>query len=208
MTYGREYRTLRLDHEERERRTRQRPFTSFVAWLEERVRLMLLTNADAVSQDLVDLSRPPSNRIGECDAMWAYGSHYRCLNEDDDNNFVSFDPGVTVVIKTWCRLSARDRHPFEAELKYVGVFRKVIQVRHGDTLRTVMQCFWIRPNLEGIPTMRRDANGMWLAKYWSRQQPEREPYVFPYNMKQVCRTARAYSVLRPPWVLKLYTIFS
>jgi hypothetical protein len=75
---------------------------SFATWLEERVSLMLCTHPDSISQDLVDLSRPPSRKIWKCDAMWAYGSHYRCLDEEEENNFVSFDSGVTAVMKTWC----------------------------------------------------------------------------------------------------------
>jgi hypothetical protein len=83
----------------------------------------------------------------------------------------------------------------EADLKYVGVVQRILEVRYSETPRTVLQCFWICPNLEGIPTMCKDANGVWLVKYTSRQQLEREPYIFPYNVKQVIGTDAFFSYL-------------
>ena len=64
---------------------------------------------------------------------------------------VLYNSGITIVITTVCRSSACDPCVVEVDLKYVSILKRIIQVRYGiDTLQTLMECSWIRPNLEGI----------------------------------------------------------
>lgn len=188
---GREYLIAKAQFQSRRRPRHIAPsqFTGFSEWL-ARWTDDSLRNGLRVEAEVALLAQHPSRRVIEYNSMYAYGDHYRCANVDDEDLHVTFDSGVTAIFTQMCRSSARDPHPVEALLKYVGIVQGIMVVQYGPLERTVMRCSWIRPNLHGTPTMKKDRNGLWLVKFWSRELQEREPYVFPANVNQVCEFIR------------------
>ena len=155
----------------------------FGTWLRERVQQMV-ADGDRPSLSLITMSRPPFPTIKHYTSMWAHGYHFRADDEDGRAN-VSYDSGVAALITQECVSSRADRHPVEAALNYVGVIRDILLVDYGIHQYNVLKCSWIRPNLEGPRTIRRDVNGFWSVKHGARQTPVVEPYVFPNHVQQV-----------------------
>lgn len=137
-----------------------------------------------VPPDLATLSRLPSPNVMHHNSMWAYGYHFRADDEVGRSN-VSFDSGVAAIITQECRSSRADRNPVEADLQYVGIINDIVQVDYGHIKFQVFKCSWIRPHLEGIPTIKQDVDGFWSVKYNARQVPATEPYILPYHARQV-----------------------
>ena len=167
---------------------RGRNFPTFSTWLRERVQEMV-TGGENPSLSLVTLSRGPSPVIKHHPSMWAYGFHFR-TDAEDGARHVSFDSGVAAIITQECRSSRADRHPVEAALNYLGVINDILHVDYGMHQFVLLKCSWIRPDLEGAPTIRRDVHGFWSVKYGARQAPVVEPYVFPNHVQQAsyCET--------------------
>ncbi|KAG0593706.1 hypothetical protein M758_UG012500 [Ceratodon purpureus] len=69
--------------------------------------------------------------------------------------------------------SASDMRPVEANLKYVGILRKITQVDYGVAKFNVLSCSWIKPNVAGNRTMRKDEHGFWLVKNNAFKEPLR-----------------------------------
>ena len=126
--------------------------------------------------------------------MWAYGYHFRA-EDNKGGSHVSFDAGVAAIINQTCRSSRADRNPVEAELLYVGVVNDILRVDYGQLTHNVLKCSWIKPHLEGVPTIRRDEDGFWSVKYRSRQAPGLEPYLMPAHARQVLFT---FLLIYPP----------
>ena len=137
------------------------------------------------SADLTTMSRLPSPIVKHHQSMWAFGYHFRAQN-DRDGDFVTFDSGVAAIINQECRSSRADQHPVEAELLYVGVINDILQVDYGHIKPCVLKCSWIKSDLEGVPTMRRDVDGFWSVKFMARQSPAVEPYLLAAHARQVC----------------------
>ena len=154
-------------------------------WLRQKVQSMINAGED-VDNDLALLSTLPATKAGEYSSMWAYGNHYRCLTDDETVSNETFDSGVFVMSPQGCRASPQDRNIVDADLPYVGILKKIIQVTYATMTRVVMQCSWIRPNLAGNPSVKQDEHGFWITKYAVRQDPLRDnPYVFPFSITQV-----------------------
>lgn len=164
----------------------RRRFPPFSEWLEARVREMSSAGENP-SEDLVTMSRLPSPIVKHYMSMWAYGYHFRA-EDDRGRSHVSFDAGVAAIINQTCRSSRADRHPVETELLYVGVVNDILRVDYGHLTLNVLKCSWIKPHLEGVPTIRRDEDGFWSVKYKSRQPPALEPYLMPAHARQVLFT--------------------
>ena len=146
----------------------------------------MTSDGEQVSHDLRCISQMPDIRATEYPAMYAYGSHYRCLDELFGSTYISFDSGVACTMTQACRASASDRNPVEAPLKYVGVLRNIIKVEYASVKINVMKCQWIKPNLRGPNrTMRRDDHGFWLVKDGEFQAANIEPYIMPEHATQV-----------------------
>lgn len=138
----------------------QRRFPPFSDWLEVRVREMSSAGENP-SEDLITMSRLPSPIVKH------YIYHFRA-EDDRGRSHVSFDAGVAAIINQTCRSSRADPHRVEAELLYVGVVNDILRVDYGHLTHNVLKCSWIKPHLEGVPTIRRDEDGFWLVKYKSR----------------------------------------
>lgn len=171
--------------EERDRyeRGRQRRFESFGVWLQRKVQSRREAG-EAVDINLATMTKLPSSEVEHYMSMWAYGFHYR-VDEEIGPNHVTNDSGVAAIITQECRSSLADRRPVEADLLYVGIIKEILQVEYGHILWTTMKCSWIRPQLEGIRTIKRDEHGFWLVKFNARQIPAVEPYILPVHAKQV-----------------------
>ena len=113
--------------------------------------------------------------------MWIYDYHYHYLNEEEQNVHVLYNSGVIVVITTmYCSL------PSGSKLKICQHFQK----NHSSTLwhKHTANAYGVLvdyTNVEGIPIIYRDANGVWLVNHSARQLPERELYMLLSHKKQV-----------------------
>ena len=126
--------------------------------------------------------------------MWSSGYYYRADPEQGRSN-VSFDAGVAAIFTQTCCSSVHDRHPVEAELQYVGIIHEILKVEYGHIPFILLKCSWIKPHLEGAPTIRVDEDGFWSVKYNARQTLAYEPYLFPKNAKQVSLSGVVHSMV-------------
>lgn len=145
----------------------------------------MLASREDVSLHLRYLCQLPSPDIYEWNAMWAYGNHFRCESKTVGNPHISYDSGIAAVAITTCQSSSRDIRPIETILQYVGVVRGIMRLSYGTLKVNVMTCSWIRPNLVGRPTIRKDPHGFWLVKKGAFQPPNMEPYILPAHAAQV-----------------------
>ena len=187
-----------------ERRGRQR-FPSFADWLEDRVRDMGARGLNP-PDDLVTMSHLPSPHMKRHPSMWSRGYHYRADSEQGKSN-ISFDAGVAAKITQTCRSSRSDLHPVEAELQYFGVIREILKVDYGHIPFILLKCSWIKPHLEGSPTIRVDEDGFTSVKYHARQTLAHEPYIFPKDTTQV-RFQKLTSCLLISLCFKLSTLIA
>ena len=135
--------------------------------------------------NLVTMTKLPSEKVEHFTSMYAYGFHFR-VDDEVGPNYETYDSGVAAIITQECRSSLADRRPVEADLQYVGVIKDIVRVEYGHIQWTTLKCSWIRPNLEGTRTIKRDEHGFWLVKFNARQSPPVEPYILPVHAKQVC----------------------
>lgn len=179
-----EYLNLKHTHESLAE-NRSVPFMKFSVWLqlevEERRR-----EGQNVPIDAILLSELPSRNAREYPAMFAYSNHYRCEILLHGNRHLSYDSGVASIASTTCRSSARDRNPVQADLKFVGVLRNIIQVTYGSIRFNVMKCAWTLPNMVGRPTMSVDEHGFWLIKCNALKEVSPDPYIMRAHASQVC----------------------
>ena len=138
-----------------------------------------------VSPELRHLSQLPLSTVTEHKKLWAYGNHYGSEDAEMGNTFLTYDSGVACVASTVCLASAADSRPVQADVKYVGELRKILQVNYVYRKWNVMECSWIKPNVSGNPTMRQDSHGFWLIKKGAFQGPRSEPYILPAHASQV-----------------------
>lgn len=155
----------------------------FSTWLEERVQLMA-DEGQAPALALVTLSKLPNPVVGHHTSMYAYGFHFR-VDDESGPSHVSYDSGIACIATQTCRSSRADRHPVEAALKYVGILKDIIHVEYGHIRYVVLKCSWIKPHVEGSPTIRVDKHGFWSVRFSARQVPSIEPYVMPSHVRQV-----------------------
>ena len=163
---------------------RNLPFMKFSVWLQVRVAAFMSLRLE-VPLDVILLSELPSKKVVEYSAMHAYGNHYRCESVLYGNRHLSYDLGIAYIAQTTCRASSRDRSPVQADLKFVGVLRNIIQVSYGSITFNVMKCAWIQPNLVGRATMRVDEHRFLLIKRSALKEDSPDPYIMPAHASQV-----------------------
>ena len=150
-----------------------------------------------VSPELRHLAQLPKSTVTEHKRMWAYGNHYSAQDPLVGNTYLTYDSGVACIASAVCVASTSDTRPIEADLKYVGVLRKILQVDYVYRKINVMVCDWIKPNVAGNATMKQDSHGFWVIKKGAFQGPRAEPYILPAHASQVRRQSR----LRPVCIL-------
>lgn len=181
----REYATLRERHIGRHR---NRHFEPFSTWLERKVDKMHLENVP-VTPELRHMSQLPLSIVTEHHRIWAYGNHFRTEDSILGNTYLSFDSGVACVAATQCQASPADIRLVEAQLKYVGILRKILQLNYVYRKVNVFECSWIKPNILGNQTIKQDSHGFWLVKKGAFQGPRAEPYILPAHASQVIFTS-------------------
>ena len=157
---------------------------SFSTWLDNQVELLRSQNV-VVSPEVRNLASLPNAEVEEYRGMSAYANHYRIEDPVEGNPYKTYDSGVACIASTLCQFSATDRRPVQANLKYVGVLRKIIRLNYRVLQINVMSCDWIKPNVASNPTMRKDAHGFWLVKRGAYQRANAEPYILPVHASQV-----------------------
>lgn len=153
----------------------------------------MLAEGEVVSSDLRNLAQFPLTSVFEYKRMWAYGNHFRAEDITIGNTHEGYDSGVAAIVSTECQASTADRRLVQANLKYVGVLRNIIQVNYVSLKVNVMECSWIRPNVTGNATMKTDEHGFSLVKRDAFQGPRAEKYILPAHASQV--TIHIYLVL-------------
>jgi hypothetical protein len=156
----------------------------FSKWLEAKVDAMGAA-AGSESPEVLILAQPPARHVTEYPSMWAYGNHFRCEHALLGSTHISYDSGVACIVNQSCQSSSHDRNPVDANLKYVGVLRKILVVEYASRKVNVMKCAWVRPDLVGNRKIMKDEHGFWLVKLAALREEEVEPYVFPQHVSQV-----------------------
>ena len=107
--------------------------------------------------------------------MGAYGSHYRCDDEEGGPSHVSFDSGISHISEDNVG-SAID----------VGILRSILLVHFGSMTTVLMEGSWVAKRREGRANIKRDRYGLWIVGYYSREDTNvHNPYVFPEKVSQV-----------------------
>lgn len=150
------------------------PFPAFASWLYEHVRTQRNEHQFPITRELLWISCPPSEHALTYNAMWAYGSHFRCDDEAGATH-VTFDSGVASL--SYATLNT---------VIDVGVLKSILLVTYGGAHICLMKCSWIAPTEEGRRTVVKDSSGFWTVKFNARQDSRRDnPYVFPSTVSQV-----------------------
>jgi hypothetical protein len=146
----------------------------------------ILTRGEVVPHDVALLSKPPGKKVFEYPSMWAYGNHFRCKSELWGSTHSSYDVGVAFVILQEYQSSVHDVNWMEAQLKYVGILRKIMSVDFSSLRVNIMKYQWYQPDVMGRATMIVDEYGFWKVKDYTFQDLKTEPYIMPANASQVC----------------------
>ena len=117
---------------------------------------------------------PPSSHALAYDAMWAYGSHFRCCPEEEGPTHVAFDCGIAALTPESVSTSID-----------VGILKSIILVCYGTLKCVVMKGEWIPPMHEGRRSVKKDTYGFWTVRFRARYGANQNPYVFPLNVSQV-----------------------
>jgi hypothetical protein len=150
----------------------------FVEWLPtyttELVNAHGPRNADI---DLLRLSTLPSKEAEIYQQMWAYGNHYRVVNEAAEHGFVTQDYGIASIFGAEAGRSAG--------VTMVGVLREIIVVRYSAQRRVVFRGSWIRNDPGPRSSTKVDQYGFTVVRFNDRIARDREPYVLPATVRQV-----------------------
>jgi hypothetical protein len=151
----------------------------FAQWLQEYVRGALDRN-EAIDEDIICLSQPPSKIALPYVSMWAYGNHYRMEDETCDCH-TTYDSGIACIFIQGSRSSARDRNVVMATLRYVGVLKEILVVSYATMKQILFRASWIPSNLQRVQTIRQDQYGFWLINYARRLPKNSTTICFPIN---------------------------
>jgi hypothetical protein len=150
----------------------------FVEWLAEYT--TNLVNAEGgrnVDIELQRLSALPSRHAETYQRMWAYGNHYRVLNDGAEHGFVTQDYGIASIF------GAEEGQ--SAGLSMVGVLKEIIVVRYSAQRRVVFRGYWIRNDLGPRSSTKIDQYGFTMVRFNDRIARDSEPYVLPATVRQV-----------------------
>ena len=150
----------------------------FVEWLPQyTTQLVNAHGSSHVDIDLLRLSALPSKEAETYQQMWAYGNHYRVLNEGDELGFVTQDYGIASIF------GAEEGR--SAGVTMVGVLREIIVVRYSAQRRVVFRGSWIRNDPGPRSSTKVDQYGFTVVRFNDRIARDREPYVLPATVRQV-----------------------
>ena len=130
-----------------------------------------------VDTDLLRLSALPSKDAETYQQMWAYGNHYRVVNEGGEHGFVTQDYGIASIF------GAEEGR--SAGVTMVGVLKEIIVVRYSAQRRVVFRGSWIRNDPGPRCSTKVDQYGFTVVRFSDRIARNREPYVLPATVRQV-----------------------
>ena len=147
-------------------------------WLAEYThQLVNAHGSSSVDIDLLRLSNLPSKDAETYSQMWAYGNHYRVLNEGESAGFVTQDYGIASIF------GAEEGR--SAGVAMVGVLKEIIVVRYSAQRRVVFRGSWIRNDPGPRASTKVDQYGFTVVRFADRIARDREPYVLPATVRQV-----------------------
>ena len=150
----------------------------FVEWLPNYTsQLVHAHGSHNVDIELMRLSCLPSSSAETYQQMWAYGNHYRVLNEGEQLGFVTQDYGIASIF-------GADEGQ-SAGVSMVGVLREIIVVRYSAQRRVVFRGSWIRNDPGPRSSTKVDQYGFTIVRFNDRVARDREPYVLPATVRQV-----------------------
>lgn len=156
----------------------------FVEWLPQyTTQLVNAHGSSNVDIDLLRLSALPSKEAETYQQMWAYGNHYRVVNEGNELGFVTQDYGIASIF------GAEDGR--NAGVTMVGVLREIIVVRYSAQRRVVFRVSWIRNDPGPQSSTKVDQHGFTIVRFNDRVARGREPYVMPATVRQVLQMCRS-----------------
>lgn len=154
----------------------------FVEWLPQYTTALVRDRgSNNVDIELIRLSAPPSREVETYQAMWAYGNHFRVLNEGDEHGFVTQDYGIASIF------GAEDGQ--SAGVSMVGVLKEIIVVRYSAQRRVVFRGSWIRNDPGPHSSTKVDQYGFTMVRFNDRIPRNMEPYVLPATVRQVLKPA-------------------
>ena len=147
-------------------------------WLPQYTTQLVNTHgSNNVDIELLRLSALPSREAESYQQMWAYGNHYRVVQEGDESAFVTQDYGIASIF------GAEDGQ--SAGVSMVGVLKEIIVVRYSAQRRVVFRGSWIRNDPGPRSSTKVDQYGFTVVRFNDRVAREREPYVLPATVRQV-----------------------
>ena len=150
----------------------------FVEWLPQfTTQLVNAHGSNNVDIDLLRLSNPASKDAETYTQMWAYGNHYRVVNDRDECGFVTQDYGIASIF------GAEEGR--SAGVTMVGVLKEIIVVRYSAQRRVIFRGSWIRNDPGPRASTMVDQYGFTLVRFNDRIARDREPYVLPATVRQV-----------------------
>ena len=157
---------------------------NFVEWLPQyTTQLVNMHGSNNVDIELLRLSALPSREAESYQQMWAYGNHYRVVQEGDESTFVTQDYGIASIF------GAEDGQ--SAGVSMVGVLKEIIVVRYSAQRRVVFRGSWIRNDPGPRSSTKVDQYGFTVVRFNDRIAREREPYVLPATVRQVLHGCRS-----------------
>ena len=89
---------------------------TFAEFVKERVQTFAAAGGD-VPRDVLVMTDPPLEHVDEYPSMWAYGNHFRCFEDtNEENTHETYGARVFVMAPQLCRTSAADTNFVLAEL--------------------------------------------------------------------------------------------
>ena len=150
----------------------------FVDWLPEYTsQLVNASGSRGIDIELLRLSCLPSRHAETYQQMWAYGNHYRVVNEGEERDFVTQDYGIASIF------GAEEGR--SAGVSMVGILKEIIVVRYSAQRRVVFRGSWIRNDPGPHASTKVDEYGFTMVRFNDRIARNREPYVLPATVRQV-----------------------
>ena len=147
-------------------------------WLTEYTQQLVNAHGSRnIDIDLLRLSALPAKEAETYSQMWAYGNHYRVVNEGDRAGFVTQDYGIASIF------GAEEGR--SAGVAMVGVLKEIIVVRYSAQRRVVFRGSWIRNDPGPRASTKVDKYGFTVVRFADRIARDREPYVLPATVRQV-----------------------
>lgn len=135
-------------------------------------------------EDVVQLSRPPSNRATKYRSMWAFGNHLRVVGVEA--HLKTCDSGVAATFHRPCRAGLRDPNPVMADIEYVGHLEEIIELNYGGLCVVVLICSWVKANYRGnAATIKKDRWGFTVANFARLIPLGPESFALPMHVAQV-----------------------